>query len=282
MVAKYTTKPGPTEVWNKKELEYLIEIGIVVRGSMDSYIENLCFITAKETIAPLILEENSADVLLALAEKKLPCTIIPMPISGISSPVSLYSAIIIGNCEILGTSAAIKAVYPDASIIGGIISGSTDMATGTANFATPEATLQDLALAELHERFYGFNFGMGGYMDAKYPCVQNAIEKEFKYFILALSGRFTYPVGLVNWGKCFSPEQALIDIQILKNIHKFLEGITVSGEEETLNLIRKVGIGGSFLQEEDTLLNYKKYLMVPELFDHSLSQGYEKMFRKIS
>jgi len=117
-------------------------------------------------------------------------------------------------------------------------------------------------------------------MDAKYPGVQNAIEKEFKYFILALSGRFTYPVGLVSWGKCFSPEQALIDIQILKNIHKFLEGITVSGEEETLNLIRKVGIGGSFLQEEDTLLNYKKYLMVSELFDHSLSQGYEKDVQK--
>ena len=280
LIAKYTTKPGPTEVWNAKELEYLIEIGVVVKGSIESYMKDPCFITAKETIAPLILDQKSSEVLLALAEKNLPCTIIPMPITGVSSPVSLFSNVVIGNSEILGTATAIKAVYPNAPAIGGIISGSMDMATGTANFATPEATLQDLALAEVHERLYGFNFGMGGYIDAKYPGIQSTVEKEFKYFILALSGRFTYPVGLVNWGKCFSLEQALVDIQILKNTHKFLEGIKISDEDEILSLIRKVGIGGSFLQEEHTLLNFKKNLMVPELFDHTLSQGYENDIKK--
>ena len=30
-VAKYTTKPGSTEVWNVRELEFLIEIGSIVR-----------------------------------------------------------------------------------------------------------------------------------------------------------------------------------------------------------------------------------------------------------
>ncbi len=280
IVSKYTNKPGSTEVWNKEELEYLIELGIIVRGGKEKYFENPCFITAKETIAPLVLEDKSAEVLLALAEKGLPCIIIPMPISGVSSPVNLFSNIVIGNAEILATAAGIKAIYPEARIMGGIISGSMDMATGTANFATPEATLQDLGIAEVHERLYGFNFGIGGYLDAKYPGIHNAIEKEFKYIALAFTGRFTYPVGLTNWGKCFSPEQALIDIQIIKNIHKFLEGIIIEDEEDMLSLIRKVGIGGSFLPEEHTLFNYKKYLMVPELFDHSLSSGYENDIKK--
>ncbi|MBN2073425.1 MAG: trimethylamine methyltransferase family protein [Actinobacteria bacterium] len=280
LVVKYTTKSGPTEVWNADELEFLIELGTIAKRSREGYFKNPCFITAKETIAPLVLDDKSAEVLLALAGKDLPCTIIPMPISGVSSPVNLYSASIIGNAEILAAAAGIKAVYPGAKVIGGIISGSMDMATGTANFATPEATLQDLGIAEVHERLYGFNFGVGGYLDAKYPGVQNAIEKEFKYILLALTGRFTYPVGLTNWGKCFSPGQAMIDIQIIKNIHKFLEGMVIEDEEEVLSLIRKVGIAGSFLQEEHTLLNYKKYLMVPELFDHSLSSGYENDLKK--
>ena len=276
LVAKYTTKPGTTEVWNAKELEYLIEIGSVVRGSLDDYFKNPCFITAKETIAPLILEDKSAEVLLALAKKGLPCTVIPMPISGVSSPVDPFANIIIGNSEILGVAAAIKAIHPEAKIVGGIISGSMDMATGTANFATPEATIQDLGLSEIHERLYGFNFGMGGYLDAKYPGVQNVIEKCLKYFALALTGRYTYPVGLINWGKCFSPEQALIDVQIIKNIHKYIEEVKIPDLTDTLNLIRKVGIGGSFLSEEDTLLRYKDYLMIPELFDHTLSKGYQE------
>lgn len=280
LVAKHTRKPGATEVWNAKELEYLMEIGIIIRGSKGEYLKNPCFITAKETIAPLILEENSAEVMIALVEKNLPVIIIPMPISGVSSPVNIYSNIVIGNAEILGASAALKAVCPEAMIIGGMISGSMDMATGTANFATPEATLQDLSLAELYDKYYGFNFGMGGYLDAKYPGIQNAIEKEFKYFVLAMSGRYTYPVGLVNWGKCFSAEQAMIDIQIAQNIHKFMEGVVISEEESILNQIREAGIGGSFLQQNHTLLNFKKNLMIPELFDHTLSQGYSNDYEK--
>lgn len=88
-------------------------------------------------------------------------------------------------------------------------------------FATPEATLQDLSLAQIHEDLYGFNFGIGVYLDAKYPGIQNAVEKTMKFFLSALSGRFSYPVGLVNWGKCFSPEEAMINIQICKEIHNF-------------------------------------------------------------
>jgi len=276
IIAKYTDKPGPTEVWNAKELEYLIEIGVVVRDGNDNYFKNPCFITAKETIAPLILEENASGVLLALASKNLPCIVIPMPISGASSPVSLFGNVVIGNAEILATAAAIKALYPQARIVGGVISGSMDMASGTANFATPEATLQDIGLAEVHEKLYGFNFGIGCYLDAKYPGIQNVIEKTFKYFTLATKNRFTCAVGLVNGGKCFSAEQALIDIQILQNIYRFFNITTENNYEEIIELIRSVGIGGSFFQEEDTLKNYRKYLMVPELFDHTLSRGLEK------
>ena len=195
----------------------------MLENGREKFIEEPCFITAKETIAPLILEENAADVLLALASKDLPCLIIPMPISGVSSPVNPFGNIIIANAEILASAAAIKSIYPQAKILGGAISGSMDMSTGTANFASPEATLQDIGLAELYERKYGFNFGIGCYLDAKYPGIQNVIEKTFKYFILASKQRFTCAVGLVNGGKCFSAEQAMLDIQILQNLQRFLE-----------------------------------------------------------
>ena len=84
-VAKYTTKCGSTEVWNEKELELLIEIGVIVRGSMEEYRQQPCFITAKETIAPLVFPEEDGRILLMLARHGLPCTIVPMPLSGMSS-----------------------------------------------------------------------------------------------------------------------------------------------------------------------------------------------------
>ena len=56
----------------------------------------------------------------------------------------------------------------------------------------------------------------------------------------------------------------------------FWNGISIYDEEETLELIRKVGIGGSFLQEENTLFNHRKFLEIPELFDHTLSRGLQE------
>jgi len=280
IVAKYTTKPGPTEVWNAKELKFLIEIGTVVRGSKDAYFSEPCFITAKETISPLILEDLSAETLIMLAKNNLPCTIIPMPISGVSTPVTLMSNIIIGNAEILGTMAALKAVVPGARCIGGVISGSMDMKTGLASFGAAEANLQDLGLAEVHERLYGFDFGIGGYFDGKYPNTQHGMEKTLKYFISAVTGKVNFPVGLVNGGKCFSGEQAVVDIENLHLIDKFLKGFDVSDEDAALDIIRDVGIGGSFLTNEHTLVNYAKNLYVPEIMDRTLPTSLDKDMEK--
>ena len=93
LVACYTTKAGATEVWNAPELEFLMEIGQVVRGSRQAYLENPCFVTAKETITPLVLNEEAGDVLLLLAQHKLPTTIIPMPLTGGSAPMSLAASV---------------------------------------------------------------------------------------------------------------------------------------------------------------------------------------------
>ncbi len=281
VVAKYTTKPGPTEVWNAKELKFLIEIGIVVKGSRQAYFSDPCFITAKETIAPLILEDLSAETLIMLAQNNLPCTIIPMPISGVSTPVTLMSNIIICNAEILGAFAALKAVVPEARCIGGVISGSMDMKTGLASFGAAEADLQDLGIAEVHEKLYGFDFGLGsGYFDGKYPGTQHSMEKTLKYFTAAVTGKVNFPVGLINGGKCFSGEQAVIDIENLHLIDRFLEGFKVNDENAALDIIREVGIGGSFLTNEHTLAKYAKNLYIPEIMDRTLSSVLSEDLKK--
>jgi trimethylamine---corrinoid protein Co-methyltransferase len=97
LIARYTTKAGSTEVWNETELKYLLELGKIVRGSLVAYMARPCFVTAKETISPLILDEAAGNVLLLMAQHGLPCVIIPMPITGVSSPLSLAANIALGN-----------------------------------------------------------------------------------------------------------------------------------------------------------------------------------------
>jgi trimethylamine--corrinoid protein Co-methyltransferase len=273
LIAKHTSKPGPNEVWNVKELEFLVEIGKVVRGGWEEYNKNPCFILSKETISPLILDKDAGEILLAIARKGLPGTIIPMPLTGVSSPVTLASNITVANAEILGTMTAIKAACPEARpVAAGVISGIMDMSTANASFAAPEAALQDIGLAELHERKYGFNLGIGtGYTDGKYPGIQTSLEKAFKFLVSSLTGRVEYAVGMLEGGKVFSPEQVLIDIETVNMIGQFLKGIEVSEETLAAEVIRSVGIGGNFLSEKHTVDNFRKAMWFPQFFDRTLS-----------
>jgi trimethylamine--corrinoid protein Co-methyltransferase len=277
LIACYTTKPGATEVWNATELQFLMEIGEIVRGSRAAYLEQPCFVTAKETISPLILDDKAGDVLLLLAQNGLPTTIIPMPLTGASSPMSLAANVALCNAEVLGVATAVRSACPSAWVAGGVISGVLDMASGAACFAAPEAILQDLGIAELHERRYGFDFAIGtGYTDAKYPGAQSMMEKMAKFWATYQSGRVNYPIGLVEGGKAFSPEQALLDLEIARWIHQFGRGIPVEATElETcLEIIRRRGIGGSVIEEDHTLQNMRKVVWYPPLMDRKLSLGY--------
>jgi trimethylamine--corrinoid protein Co-methyltransferase len=274
LIACYTTKAGATEVWNAQELDFLMEIGEVVRGGREAYLANPCFVTAKETISPLVLNQEAGEVLLLLAERGLPTTIIPMPLTGGSAPMSLAANVALCNAEVLGVATAVRCACSTAWVAGGVISGVLDMSSGSASFAAPEAVLQDLGIAELHERLYGFDFGIGtGYTDAKYPGTQSVMEKLAKFWASCQSGRVNYPVGLLNGGKMFSPEQALLDIEVARWVHEYGKGITVTPETLGIEMIRQQGIGGYHLNEEYTLRNMREAVWYPALMDRTLSAG---------
>jgi len=270
LIAKNTRKIGSMEVWDEREIDFMVEIGSIARGSREAYFENPCLVTAKETISPLFLDANAGDILLALARRKLPCTIIPMPISGISAPVTRLGNAVLCNAEILAVLTAVRSLCPESLVGGGSISGQLDMRTSVVSFSAPEAILQDIAVAEVHERLYGFDYLIGsGYTDAKYPNRQVLAEKTMKYLLTFLSGRHSYPLGLINGGAVFSAEQALVDLEICRYIHGHFGGFGDFGElAQTVELIRQVGIRGSYLSEEHTASRFRDNWL-PQIFDRS-------------
>ncbi len=281
LIAKNTRKIGSMEVWDEREIDYLVEIGIIARGGKEEYYKNPCLVTAKETISPLFLDEHSGNILLALAKRELPCTIIPMPITGISAPVSKLGNAIVGNAEILGVMTAIQSVCPESPVGGGTISGIMDMQTSVVSFSAPEAILQDIAIAEVHKKLYKFNYLIGsGYCDAKYPNAQVLAEKVMKYLLTFLSGRYSYPVGLINSGAVFSIEQALVDIELCRYIHAHFGGMGESTMmPELVQLIGEVGIRGHYIAETHTLEHFRENWF-PQIMDRtgftSIKQSKEK------
>jgi trimethylamine--corrinoid protein Co-methyltransferase len=277
LVAKNTQKVGSMEVWSEKEIDLFVEMGTVIRGGREAYNDRPCLVTAKETISPLFLDAEAGDILLGFAARELPCTIIPMPITGLSTPVTMLGNAIVGNAEILGVITAIQSVYPDAVVGGGSISGILDMQTGSASFSAPEAILQDIAVAEVHQRRYGLNYLIGsGYTDAKYPNSQTLAEKTLKFLFTYLSGRYSYPLGLINSGSVFSAEQGLVDLEICRDIHghfREINGFEKIGE--LVKLVQAVGVRGNFMEAEHTLMHFRDNWL-PQIFDRTGFDTLEK------
>jgi trimethylamine--corrinoid protein Co-methyltransferase len=276
LIAKNTRKLGSMEVWSEKEIDLLVEIAVIARGSRQAFDESPCLVTAKETISPLFLDENASDILIALAARDLPCTIIPMPLTGMSAPATKLGNAIVGNAEILGIITAVKAFHPEALVGGGAISGLLDMKTGSVSFSAPEAILQDIAIAEVHQRLYGFDFLVGsGYTDAKVPGSQVPAEKLSKFLFTYLSGRSSYPVGLVNSGSVFRDVQCLVDIEICRSIHGYFGSFgDFASCPDLVGLIDSVGVQGSYVAEDHTLGHFRESWM-PWLLDRTSFSSFD-------
>ena len=105
-----------------------------------------------------------------------------------------------------------------------------------------------------------------------------------------LSGRHTYPVGLVAGGSIFSDEQALVDLEICRFIHAHFAGLGPAGDlGGIVDLIGTVGVRGTYLPEDHTLEHFREN-WIPELFDRTHFAGadaghardlYESAHRKV-
>lgn len=238
-LSKNTRKLGNSEVNNEKQLKYLIEMGVILKGSLKKFREDPCFITAKESISPLVLDNNACEVLISLAKNGLPAIMIPMPIMGASVPINVSGSMIVCNAEILATMTAIRSIYPDATVGGGSITSLMDMRSGKIKFDTVNATKVDLALAQMYDEFYGLDYGYGIYCsDAKFLGPEIIYERMMKLIGALFLRKFNYVIGLFDQGMIYSHELAIVEIDIIKSLHQMISDIDIGDLDVSFDTIK--------------------------------------------
>ena len=150
-----------------------------------------------------------------------------------------------------------------------------DMREANVVIGGPETALLRIAGAEL-ARFYQIpSHTIGPDSDSHCLDEQNAWEK-----LLTLHSAFTSGVnlvvnaGLFATGLTVSFEQLVLDHEMAGIVYRLLEGIEVSPETIALEVIKRVGPKGNFLEEPHTL----KHLRSSEHWQPKLSNRsvYEK------
>ena len=91
----------------------------------------------------------------------------------------------------------------------------------------------------------------------------------YKLMASVALGKINYPTGAIASNTVFSPEQAMIDLEMGVALNKLLDGVKVTDETLCLDLIQEKGIGGNFFDDMQVAMNFRDVLWLPELLDRS-------------
>lgn len=145
-----------------------------------------------------------------------------------------------------------------------------DMRTTAYCYGAAEFHILSAALAEMSQ-FLGLPmFGTAGCSDSKCLDSQAAIEATLSIALQGLSGaNLIHDVGYIGSGLIGSFDMLVMSDEIIGMAKRFMQGIPTTKEDLAVDLIHKVGPGGSYLAEEHTVKHFRTEHWYPRLMDRS-------------
>ena len=216
--------------------------------------------------APLRWTPPACEVILEVVREGIPFYILPAPIAGATSPVTLAGHLVQHNCQILtGIVIAqvmrkgLPVVYCNAHTI-------FNMREGNPVIATPETLLLRFAGAQMARRYEIPSHSIGFDTDAHIIDQQGMWEKSLSAMACVTAGiDVMVNLGMYSTGLTVSYESLLIDHEIFSSLRRFQRGMEVSEDHLGIDAMKKIGTWGSFLEEEHTLKHFRSENWYPEL-----------------
>lgn len=98
--------------------------------------------------------------------------------------------------------------------------------------------------------------------------------------LAALAGaNMIYGLGMIDMGMTLDFSKLVIDNEIAKMVRRVMYGIPVNDNTVAVDLIRSVGAGNHFLEEDHTLENFRTNA-IPTLFDRKAYHAWAKNGKK--
>jgi len=254
-----TSKHVRAGVLNAAQVPFLVEMVKAVTGS-DHF--RPIFSTVDCTISPLMHDGPMTEACIELARLNVPIMVYPMPLAGGTSPASLGGTILMHNAEFLSGLVLFQSVNPGCPIIYGTGASQLDMNTGNYG-GSADCVHLGLVLAEIADH-YNLPKNIWG-MSTKSTKIdaQYGHEATAQTLMAYLAGADEiYSVGLLGAAQILSLEKAVLDNNILRQLEVMVTPINLDDDHLQYELIEKVGVGGEFLTQRETL-NYTRKEYIP-------------------
>ncbi len=233
-------------------------------------------------VSPFVATVEELEIIDHFRGRGLPLWVATMPVAGTTAPITLPGAYVQSVAELLSGLTLIYLLAEGApvycSIIDSIRAYTFDMKYASFVYGSPEDLLATLIQVQLNA-FYGIPVVAKSLLTtSKQPDAHAAAEKCAHTVAAALAGaRMFTCAGLLAVDEIYSPEQLVIDHEIVQYARRVCRGFEMSEEALAVRAIEEVGVGGHFLEHDTTLAHYREATWEPDLFTHStLRQWQEK------
>ncbi len=214
------------------------------------------------TISPLVLDGRTTDAAMVWAESRVPVHITGMAQTGVSGPATLAGDLVVNHAETLALACAIQAHVPGAPCLYGSVLSSMDPMTGAYMGGSPESTILCGAAVEMgkHCKMPTSTGGLGS--GAKTPGTRASMENALSAAMCAVcGGEVVNGLGVLDGSTLLSYEQLLWDDEIAGMTVRMFRGVDVDDASLAIDLIKKVGIGGSYLSQRHTVQQLKGFYL---------------------
>jgi len=252
---------------NAREAQAQVELASAVVGSREELRDRHYMSAMLCPISPLSIDGAAADAALVWAENHVPVHITGMAEAGVSGPGTLAGDLVVNHAETLATVCMLEAHEPGAPAIYGSCLTVMDPKTGAYMAGAPESNLLAAGSIEMGKHC-GLPISVGGMgPSAKGPGVEASLENAMWAMTCAnYGGEVINGLGEPAGSTLLSYEQLLLDHEIARMIVWLYRGFDVNENTLAVDLIERVGVGGTFLAQRHTLEAMRE-VFLPMLWD---------------
>ena len=253
IILKHSSKPIVTGAFRKEGVRNMKLLLEVVAGGSEELAHKPRAIFDCCPTSPLSWDDVPLQHLIDCSSPPLPTTLVPAPLLGATSPITIHGTLVQSNAEILSGLVISQLVNPGSPVIYGGATGSFDMKYATPRFSAVEAMLAACASSEIGQHLGLPTHAYLGTSDAKTEDSQSGFESGTGMVLGALSGiNVVSGPGMLAHLNCQSLEKLVIDNELCGSAYRLSRGIDFENKGIITELIAKVESSGNYLKQKHT------------------------------
>lgn len=220
-------------------------------------------------LSPLSWANDTLESMMEYCRRGQGVYLLPCIMAGLTGPMKPLGMMVLQNTEVLSGIVLCHLIDPTVPIIYTPSSTVGYMKRASYITGTPDMSLINAPLLLMaHEYYHMPSRCMCGMTDAKVPDMQAGLEtmQNILMAVFAEVDMINECLGVLDAIMTVSYEKHIIDEEIIKRCLYMREGIDLSDEALSVDIIKEVGPGGTYLTHPNTFEHFR------ETFDNSISE----------